>query len=50
MTYYNVDVFFELNDIKKKTTDNSVRHVPKSEQTKEKEIKTKKNKSWFTSS
>ena len=31
------------------TKDNSVRYVPKSEQTKEKEIKPKNNKTWFSS-
>ena len=35
--------------LRKITIDNSVRYIPKSEQTKEKQIKTKKNKSWFTS-
>ena len=36
--------------IRKITVDNSVRYIPKSEQTKEREIKPKKNKSWFSSS
>ena len=36
--------------LRKITIDNSVRYIPKSEQTKEKEIKQKKNKIWFTSS
>ena len=31
-TYYIVDVFFKLNDIKKNNVVNSVRYVPKSEQ------------------
>ena len=35
---------------RKITIDNSVRYIPKSEQTKEREIKPKKNKSWFTPS
>ena len=34
----------------KTTIDDSVRYVPKGEQTKEKEIKPKKSKSWFSSS
>ena len=42
MTFYNVDVFFKINDFKKITFDNSVRYVPTSEQTKEKEIEPKK--------
>ena len=36
--------------LRKITIDNSVRYIPKSEQTKEREIKPKKNKSWFTPS
>ena len=35
--------------LRKITIDNSVRYVPKSDQTKEKEIKPKKNKGWFPS-
>ena len=36
--------------LRKITVDNSVRYIPKSEQTKETDIKPKKNKSWFTPS
>ena len=35
MTYYNVDVFFKKMTLRKITIDNSVRYIPKSEQTKE---------------
>ena len=36
--------------LRKISIDNSVRFIPKSEQTKEREIKPKRNKSWFSSS
>ena len=36
--------------LRKITIDNSVIYIPKTEKTKEKENKPKKNKSWFTSS
>ena len=36
--------------LRKKTIDNSVRYIPKSEQRKEREINPKKNKNWFSSS
>ena len=39
ITYFNVGVFFKINDIRKITIANSVRYTPQSEITKEREVK-----------